>query len=128
MGVPLYMLGMLAIREGDYARANAWFSECLRFNQQRGMNFLLSECLIGLAGIACTQKRFARTAQLAGAVEMRVEAMQFSLDNVDQAEFKRLTTILREELGHAEFEALAAKGRAMTMEQAIGFALGESDA
>jgi predicted ATPase/DNA-binding XRE family transcriptional regulator len=123
MGVPLYMLGILAIREGDLARAYAWFSECLLFNQQRGMKFLLSQCLIGLAGIACTQKRFARAAQLGGAVAMSVETRQFSSDNVDQAEFKRLTTILREELGDAEFEALAAKGRAMTMEQAIAYAM-----
>jgi hypothetical protein len=35
--------------------------------------------------------------------------------------------VLCEELGDAKFEELAAEGRAMTIEQAIAFALEESD-
>jgi predicted ATPase/DNA-binding XRE family transcriptional regulator len=127
MSVPLYMLGMIAIREGDYARAKAWFSECLLFEQQKGMSFFLSQCLIKFAGIADAETRFERAAQIVGAAEMQVEARQFPLDNTDQAELKRLTTILRGELGDAEFEALRVKGRAMTMEQAIAYALDDQD-
>ena len=70
-------------------------------------------------------KRFERAAQITGAVEMQLEARQFSLDSANQAQLKWLTTILREKLGNAEFEALSAKGRAMTMEQAIAYALEE---
>ena len=62
-------------------------------------------------------------AQLIGAAEAEIEARQASLENFDQAEFQRLTTVLREELGDAKFEALAAEGRAMTVERAISFAL-----
>ena len=123
MGVPLYMLGMIAIREGDHARAKTRFSECLLFNQQRGMNFLLSECLIALAGIASAEKQFERAAQIVGAVERQVEASQFSLENAPRAKLEQLTKVLREELGDAELEALRVKGRAMTMEQAIAYAL-----
>jgi tetratricopeptide (TPR) repeat protein len=128
MGVPLYMLGMIAIREGDDARAKTRFSECLLFNQQRGMNFLLSECLIALAGIASTGKRFGRAAQLLGASELRFGTGQFPLGKGEQAELNRLTTFLREELGDVEFEAFAAMGRAMTMEQAIEYALEDQSA
>jgi hypothetical protein len=123
MVVPLYMLGRLAIHENDYIRANAWFSECLLFNQQLGMNFLLSQCLIALAGIASTEKRFGRAAQLLGASELQLGTGQFPQEKGERAELNRLTTFLREELGDVEFEALAAKGRAMTMEQAIAYAL-----
>jgi tetratricopeptide (TPR) repeat protein len=128
MSIPMYMLGLIAIREGDYARANDRFSECLLFEQQRGTRLLLYECLIGFAQIASAEMRFERAAQIVGMIERQVEASQFSLDNVDRAKLERLTTVLREKLGSAEFEALTAKGRAMTMEQAVGFALGESDA
>ena len=128
MGVPLYMLGMIAIREGDYARAKTRFSECLLFNQQRGMIFLLSECLIALAGIASTGKRFGRAAQLLGASELQFGTGQFPLGKGEQAELNRLTTFLREELGDVEFEAFAATGRAMTMEQAIEYALEDQSA
>jgi tetratricopeptide (TPR) repeat protein len=127
MGVPLYMLGMIAIREGDHARAKAWFSECLLFEQQMGLSFFLSQCLIKFAGIAYAEKRFERAAQIVGTVEMQAEARQLPLENVDQAELKRLTTILRGELGDAEFEALRVKGRAMRMEQAISYALEDHD-
>jgi len=123
MDMDLSILGMAALREGDYTRAKAWFSECLLFIQQTGVNNQIAECLIGLAGIAYAEKRFERAVQIAGAVEMQVEARQDPQGSADRAELKRLTTILREELGDAEFEALAAKGRAMTMEQAIAFAL-----
>jgi tetratricopeptide (TPR) repeat protein len=123
MEIDLYLLAMIAFREGDNARAKVWFSECLLFIQQIGVNRQLAECLIGFACIANAEKRFERAAQLVSAAEMQVEARQFPLDNVDQAELKRLATILREELGNAEFEALAAKGRDMTMEQAIAYAL-----
>jgi predicted ATPase/class 3 adenylate cyclase len=127
MEIDLYKLGMIAIREGDYTRAKGWFSECLLFNQQTSVNNLIAECLIGLAGIAVTEKRFARAVQITGAVEMQVEPRQDRQGSADRAELKRLTTILREEFGDAEFEALAAQGRGMTMEQAITYALEDQD-
>jgi hypothetical protein len=87
------------------------------------MNFLLSQCLIALAGIASTEKRFGRAAQLLGAGEAEVEARRVPLENFDQIELKRLTAVLREELGDTKFEALASQGRLMTMEQAVAYAL-----
>ncbi len=123
----LWMLGVTAIREGDYARAEAWYTECLLFDQQIGMNTQFAECFIGFAGIANAEKRFERAAQLIGAADAQVEARQIHLENVDRTELQRLTTVLREELGDLEFEALGAKGRALTLEQAIAFALEKSD-
>jgi hypothetical protein len=45
------------------------------------------------------------------------------LEDFDQAQLQRLKMVLREELGEAKFEALAAEGRTMTVEQATAFAL-----
>jgi hypothetical protein len=42
------------------------------------------------------------------------------------AEFDRHIQIARQQLGEATFEALASEGRAMTMEQAIDYALERS--
>ena len=127
ISVPLYMLGRVAIREGDNARAKAWFSECLLFNQQIGRDLLFRECLIGLAGISYAEKHFEHSAQLVGVAEAAAEIWQVPLYNVERAELKQLITILHEELGDAEFEALASKGRAMTIEQAIAYALENLD-
>jgi len=72
------------------------------------------------------QDALART-QLLGTAEAEVESRQAPLGNFDRAELQRLTTVLREELGDAKFAALADEGRAMTMEQAIEFALEKND-
>ena len=123
--IPLWMLGVIAIREGDYARAKEWYTECLLFDEQIGLSNQLAECLIGFAGIASAEKRFERAAQLLGAGEAEVEMREIPLENIDRIELQRLTAVLRRELGDARFETLASQGRAMTMEQAIAYALEE---
>jgi tetratricopeptide (TPR) repeat protein len=120
--IPLWMLGVIAIREGDYKRAQEWYTECLLFDQQIGLTRQLAECLIGFAGITSARKRFERAAQLLGAAEAEGEARE-RLENIDRIELKRLTEVLRDELGNARFEALASQGRSMTMAQAISLAL-----
>jgi hypothetical protein len=49
------------------------------------------------------------------------------LESFHQTELQRLTKLLREELGEAEYETLAAKGRLMAKEQAIEYALEDQD-
>ena len=129
MDIPLWMLGVIAVREGNYARAKEWYSECLLWDQQTGRNTQLAECLIGFAGIANAERRFERAAQLVGAAETEAEVKpwQMPLENIDQTELQRLTTVLRGEIGDAKFEVLAAEGRAMTMEQVIAYALEKRD-
>jgi tetratricopeptide (TPR) repeat protein len=123
LDAPLWLLGVTAVREGDYARAKERYTECLLFDQQIGLTTQLAECFIGFAGIASAEKRFERATQLLGAGETEVEAKVARLENIDQIELKRLTTLLREELGDAKFEALASQGRAMARKQAIAYAL-----
>lgn len=123
MGGPLYMLGMIAIHEGDLAHAKARFSECLLFEQQKGMSSFLDECLIGFAEIASAEERFERAAQIMGAVQMRVEIKQVPQWIADRAKLEQLATVLRRQLGDADFETLRIKGRGMSLEQAIEYAL-----
>jgi predicted ATPase len=123
----LWMLGAIAIRERDYARAKAWYSECLRFHQQTGSYYQLAECLIGFASIANAEKRFERAAQLLGAAEIEIKTRKIPLENHDRTELQRLTAVLSEELNEAIFTAAWTAGRAMTREQAITYALEDSN-
>jgi hypothetical protein len=123
MDIPLWLLGVIAIREGDYTRAKEWYTECLLFDQQVGLPRQFAECFIGFAGIASAEQHFERAAQLLSVGQANAEARVNHLENIDQIELKRLTAILRQELGDAKFDTLAARGRAMTMEQAIAYAL-----
>jgi tetratricopeptide (TPR) repeat protein len=123
LDIPLWLLGVTAIREGDYARAKEWYTECLLFDLQIGLTRRqLPECLIGFAGIANAERHLERAARLLGAGEAEAEP-RGGLENIDQLEVKRLTAVLRGELGDARFEGLASQGRAMTREQAIAYAL-----
>jgi hypothetical protein len=119
----LWMLGMIAIREEDYERAKAWYSECLHFDQQIGSYSQHAECLIGFAGIANAEERFERAAQLLGAAEVEIERRKIPLENLDRAELQRLTAVLRDRLDEAVFTAAWTAGRAMTREQAAAYAL-----
>jgi tetratricopeptide (TPR) repeat protein len=121
--VPLWILGVIAIIEGNYGAAEAWYRECLLFDQEIGVKDQLPECLVGFASIANSEKRFERAAQLIGGVETAAGVRQDPLEDLDLAELQRLRTVLREELGVVKFEEFVAKGRAMTTEQAIAFAL-----
>jgi hypothetical protein len=121
---PLWLLGAIGVIEGDYTAAKAWYTECLLFDQEIGAyDQQLSECLIGFASIANSEKRFERAAQLIGRAEAAAEARQARLEDFDQTELQRLKTSLRRELGDTQFDGMAAKGRAMSQEQAIAFAL-----
>jgi hypothetical protein len=125
---PLWMLGVIAVREKDYARAKERYTECLLFDQQIGLTKQLAECLIGFAGIASAESRFERAAQLLVVGEAEVEARGTgALENIDRIEVHRLTALLRQELGDARFEALASQGRLMTREQAIAYALEDQE-
>jgi predicted ATPase/DNA-binding XRE family transcriptional regulator len=125
---PLWMLGVIAVREKDYARAKERYTECLLFDGQIGLTKQLAECLIGFAGIASAESRFERAAQLLVVGEAEVEARGTgALENIDRIEVHRLTALLRQELGDSRFEALASQGRAMTREQAIAYALEDGE-
>ena len=124
---PLWKLGASSIMEGNFASAKAWYTECLLFDDEIGVYNQLAECLIGFASIANSEKRFERAAQLVGGAEAAVGARQDPFATFDQAELQRLKMVLCEELGDAKFEVLAAEGRAMSIEQAIAFALEKSD-
>jgi predicted ATPase/class 3 adenylate cyclase len=124
---PLWILGALSIMESNYAAAKAWYTECLLFDQEIGIYDQFPECLIGFASIANSEKRFEHATRLLGRAETAVTARQNPLANFDQAELQRLKMVLREELGEAKFEALAAKGRTITVEQAIALALEKRD-
>ena len=121
----MWLLGAIGVIEGDYATAQAWYTECLLADHKIGLYIQFPECLIGLASIASSEQRFDRAALLIGPAEAEIAARQVPLEVFDQAELQRLKALLSAELGEPSFEALAAKGRAMSREQIIVFALEE---
>ena len=66
-----------------------------------------------------------RAAQLLGAGEALPEAMGVGPQPADQFAVDRYVAAVREQLDEATFEAARAAGRAMSLEEAVAYALGE---
>lgn len=124
LDIPLHLLGVLAAQEGDYPRAKAWYTECLRFEQRNGETHQVARCLIGFARIAEAENFLERAVRLLGAAETQIEASGTWWEkDVDQGERERLAKFLPTQLDEETFAAIWAEGRAMTVDEAVAFAL-----
>ena len=123
-GVGSYSLGLIALHRNDYLLARQrlidnFGLEWKTFDEK----ISASDLLIGSASIAAGTKQPERAAKLFGALQAILEMTDYHFSPLDYAELDRHIQIARNQLGDVKFEALAAEGRAMTMEQAIAYAL-----
>ena len=89
------------------------------------MSEKISACdhFVALAAIAAGTNQPERAAKLSGAAQAILDTSDYQILPFDRAEFDRHIHIAREQIGEAPFEALVAEGRAMTIEQAVAYAL-----
>ncbi len=118
-------LGVLAWLKGDHALAKSLLNESLPVFRAAGDRWNVGRSLARLAGIAMSQKKPERAARLCGAVETVFEAIHSPMPPTDHADFDRLTTAASTALGEAAFVSAREEGRAMTLEQAIEYALND---
>ena len=118
-----FLRGYAMLHHEDYAEAKTRFIEYLRMIRRHGTQVNIGASLVGLAAAAVGLHQYERAAKLSGAAEALFELTDYRIPPFDQAEFDHHIQIAREQLGEARFEALAAEGRAMTMEQAVAYAL-----
>ncbi len=110
-------------RRGDAARAKKVFIECLMLCAGLELNPEAIECLEGFAGLAAAQEQPARAARLFGAVEQASRSLYGALAHAWRGNFGADLALARAQLDEATFDQLWAEGRAMNLEQAIGYAL-----
>jgi len=125
-GYNLYSLGMLGLHRSNYLLAKQFFTDY--YNLSRGIADKTStaDFLTGLAAVASGLNEPERAATLSGAAQTIFDVIDYRIPPFDQAELDRHIQIARGQLGEARFEAFAAEGRAITIEQAIEYALGLS--
>jgi predicted ATPase/class 3 adenylate cyclase len=125
VGVSLGTLGWVAIREGDWKRALARLGESLEVRQEIGDKGGSAWCIERLAEVALAQgnpEKAIRLLSAAGALRISIGSV---IDPADQPEYQNRRAALRAELGQERFAALWEEGRALTLEQAITYALEE---
>jgi tetratricopeptide (TPR) repeat protein len=119
-------LGLLAWREKDFERATVLCQESLSLNLELGDPRGVLACLAGFADIAVVQGKFARAAQIMAAVETQLATMVMRLLPVDKMEYERNLALLRTQLDEKILNKFWDKGKAMSLQQAISFALKET--
>jgi non-specific serine/threonine protein kinase len=120
-------LGWATLLQGDHAQARPYYEESLVLCKELGDRMTASESLEGLACVAGVQGEGRRAAVLFGTAETLREAVGAKHTPVEKAWRKpylaATSTLLTEE---ALAEATA-QGRAMSMEEAIEYALSASE-
>jgi predicted ATPase/DNA-binding XRE family transcriptional regulator len=126
--IPQFYLGCVRLHRGDYEAAETRFVESIKVAQRLslqlwGAQISVGDGLVGLAAVAAGLNQYERAAKLDGAGQAIFDTVAFKVPPNDRIEIEPFLQIAREQLGESLFEAFAADGRAMTMEQAIAYAL-----
>ena len=116
-------LAGVARRRGDSPAAHVLYKESLALYRQMADSEGIAYSLEGLAGAAQDQDQPVRAARLWTAAAALREQIGSHLSPTDQEEIGRKAALLREALGAAAFTATWDAGRAMTVEEAVEYAL-----
>ena len=116
-------LGFTAHSQSDYKQAGALLRESLIFFWDQGHKRVVAECLAELAAITGGQGEPERAARLFGAAQALYEALGTAMWNINRPLFERDLTTSRAQLDEDDWQEALLEGRAMSLEQAIAYAL-----
>jgi predicted ATPase len=116
-------LGYVALRQGDARRARAIFAESQRQFNEASSKIGVVFALEGLASLAAARGQPERAVRLLGWADAMRAAVGERRPPVEQADLDRDLGTVRSQLDEAAFAAAYAEGRAMTIEQAVAYAL-----
>jgi tetratricopeptide (TPR) repeat protein len=124
-----YERGKLHQAQDDFGAARSCYAQALSLGRGMIRNPALPIFLEAVASLAVAQGEAERAARLYGAAERSRETKGTPLTPSERKEYERSVAAARAALGEESFAAAWSEGRAMTLEQAIEYALtGASDA
>ncbi|HUI89050.1 MAG TPA: adenylate/guanylate cyclase domain-containing protein [Anaerolineales bacterium] len=109
--------------EGHYQRAKAMYKESIVEWKRIGHRAAIAHQLECFASIAKFEEQPQRAACLFGAAEALREKIDIQMTALERVEYDREITNLKAGMDERLFSSAWAEGRAMTMEQAIDFAI-----
>lgn len=125
LGVSTHKLGLAACGKGDQTLARDLLQKALRLLLELRDRYKITQILEGLAKIASAEGNAERAARILGAAEALRQAANLPLPPSERTDYEHDITALRAKLDEAAFSNVWAEGRAMTMEQAVEYALAE---
>lgn len=120
----LQNLGFLAQRAGAFEKAATWFQESVTAARGLDSRYAFAYTLTTLAG-AYARTRPERAARLIGVGERIFDELGALPDRGDREVFEANRAAAWEELGEEAFAAALARGRAMSVDEAVAYALEE---
>jgi tetratricopeptide (TPR) repeat protein len=118
-----FYLGCVKLHARDFAQARRLFIEHLKTSQKHELLIYIGEALIGLGAVAAGSLQYERAARLSGTGKAIQDTSSYTMSPDDLLEIEPFLQTAREQLGDTKFESLAAEGHAMTIDQAIEYAL-----
>jgi non-specific serine/threonine protein kinase len=126
LGLALAGLALVARLQEHYDESERLFHETLRVSSELKDQWVMPRALGGLAGAAVLAANYERAARLFGATAaMREVSGTGEAARSFRVAYERDEAEARARLGDEAFAAAWAAGRAMRLEQAVAFALGE---
>jgi tetratricopeptide (TPR) repeat protein len=118
------IMGHRVLARGEFRQAGALFRESLKLRMDRGDRLAIAQGLEDFAGLAAQQGQYKRVPRLLGTAEALYEtAGRLVPVAIHAAAYHRAGETVRIALGEETFAAEWSEGRAMTLEQAIAYAL-----
>jgi tetratricopeptide repeat protein len=121
-------LGWMALLQDDLGRAADLYRESLSLSWDTGLNLFVQSALEGFACVAGAEGDVERAARLWGAAQALHEAKGIPRDPDFLAEADARVSAVRLGMGEEVWEAAWRKGRAMTLDAAVSYALEEEAA
>ncbi|MDQ4003558.1 MAG: hypothetical protein M3259_06940, partial [Actinomycetota bacterium] len=124
--ISLYNLAQAALSRSDYEGAAPIFEEGVTLSEQMGDRANVAYCLEGLAVVANARGEAERSGRLIGAAEGLHEAVGvpvYLYYKPHRSMYERTVAAVRSRLDDAAFEEARERGREMTFEQAVAYAL-----
>jgi tetratricopeptide (TPR) repeat protein len=123
VALALLNLGLVALGQNDWLQASSLFRESLALGQvvnDRGESLWN---VWGLARLALAEGHTRRAARLFAAAAPLMETLAYGSDPVDHDDHERDVALARARLGEAAFAAAWDEGSAMSLEEAVAYAL-----
>ncbi|MFW9868337.1 MAG: DUF4062 domain-containing protein [Candidatus Thorarchaeota archaeon] len=112
--------------QGNIERAKRTFEKSLFMWNQMGNRYGILMCLDGLAQIAAMNGDYSRAARLFGAAQLPAKPVGVLFIPISSNELEERTLPVQRKLGEKEWKLEYEMGRAMTLEEAVAFALEQS--
>jgi tetratricopeptide (TPR) repeat protein len=123
-----FLLGEAARSEQDYALARGHYTEALKHFHTMGCKKDIVQTLFSFACLEVAEERMSKGARLLGTSEALREATGFVWLDEERRQLEQHTEMALAALGDDRYRAACAAGRAMSMDEAVRYALVEDGA